>query len=398
MKAASSLASCSLKEKELIKRVYYNPMISRPALLKDSSLKIATLYRIIESLIKKKILVTSTAFADQELLGRPSELLVLNGSFCYTTSILLFRTHCRIGILNFRGQLMVSEHFSIKEIESADEFFQRVSQLTDKLLEQLSLTQDDLLGVSVSTVGRIDSREGYISKLTYSSKSFLDHLPLKKIITQTFHKPVIVNNIVASAALGMNLTQGEDEALGYILINEGIGSNVVLGNHSPLSCTKFTNGLGHMIVELGGRKCDCGSYGCLETYCASEAIISDVKTSIKLGNPSILTPDVDTLTFSQICQAVELGDDVAVRTIKNAALILVIGLKNFLNILPVNTIVFGGNVVTECPMFLNEVKTALASQSFTNKILVDMNLEHSVFLGAHTELLNAVLDGETLLV
>lgn len=394
MKAVAFLSSCSLKEKELIKRIYYNPMISRPALLKDSSLKIATLYRIIESLIKKDIMITNLAASDQELQGRPSELLALNGNFCYSANILLFRTYCHIGIINFSGQLVISERFSLSTIETADEFFQRVSQLTDNLLSRLSLTRELLLGISVSTVGRIDSREGYISKLTYSSKSFLDHLPLKKIIAQTFNKPVIVNNIVASAALGMNITQGEDEALGYILVNEGIASNVVLGNHTPLSCTKFTNGLGHMIIELNGRKCECGSYGCLETYCASEAIISDVKRSIKLGNKSILTPYLDHLSFRQICQAVDQGDDVAVKTITNAALIFVVGLKNFLNILPVNTIVFGGTVITECPLFFEEVKRALISQSFTNRLLLDTDLEHSVFIGSHTELLNAILDGD----
>lgn len=392
MEAVTFLSNCSFKEKELIKRIYYNPMISRPALLKDSSLKIATLYRIIESLIKNEILVTNEAASDQEFQGRPSELLSLNGGFCYTASILLFRTHCRVGIIDFAGKLAISESFSIEEIETADEFFHRVSRLADDLLGRLSLTRESLLGVSVSTVGRIDSREGYISKLTYSSKSFLDHLPLKKIISRTFEKPVIVNNIVASAALGMSLTQGEDETLGYILINEGIGSNVVLGNHSSLSCTKFTNGLGHMVIEINGRKCDCGSYGCLETYCASEAIISDVKTSIKLGYDSILSPHLDTLTFQQICRAVEQGDDAAVRSIKNAALIFVVGLKNFLNILPVDTIVFGGTVVTECPLFVEEVKHTLESQSFTNKLLVDTDLEQSVFTGSHTELLNMILD------
>ncbi|MEG0944561.1 MAG: ROK family protein [Angelakisella sp.] len=388
------LCDTSQKEKDIINMVYREKLISRSTLLKKSGMKIATLYRTIELLIKKGVLTTAPndLIVQDTCLGRPSDLLCLNAYFGYTICISLFRTHCRINLVDFNGTILTFDEFTLSEVSDPHDFFEKIKTTVLSQLDSTSLKMSQVLGIAVSTVGHINVEYGAIDRITNSTSVFLDKLQLKAQLSSIFKKPIVINNIVSSAALGKHIATPNASILGYILINEGISANVVFEHYKPQNSKNFINGLGHMIINMDGRKCECGSYGCLETYCSSVAIVNDVSTELKCGMNSILSAHIDNLTFHDVASAARQNDPLAVHTIKHAAAIFTTGLKNFLNILPVDTLIFGGSVVIDCPLFMDTIKKSFQNTASPKYISVDDNIQHSVAIGSFTEMLYTLLD------
>ncbi len=58
-----------------------------------------------------------------------------------------------------------------------------------------------------------------------------------------------------------------------VLIGSGVGASLISGGATYQGATSSAAEFGHVTVAVGGRKCRCGSTGCLEAYAGAEAIL-----------------------------------------------------------------------------------------------------------------------------
>jgi len=136
----------------------------------------------------------------------------------------------------------------------------------------------------------------------------------------------------------------------------------------------FAGEFGHMVLEVGGRKCLCGKKGCLETYASGRAMeelyfeITDQKKN----------------TF-QIKKEFTQKKPEAIYVVNETARWLAIGIANLINILNPNLIVLGGGMTgfqSFIKIALKNIKPWLLVPETKTKILVSRLREKAGILGA----------------
>jgi glucokinase len=86
--------------------------------------------------------------------------------------------------------------------------------------------------------------------------------------------PVKLTNDANAAALGEMIYGGAKGMKDFIMITlgTGLGSGIVVNGDLVYGHDGFAGELGHVNVVRNGRKCGCGSFGCLETYVSAPGI------------------------------------------------------------------------------------------------------------------------------
>ena len=384
--------SLNEKEKAILMQTYREQSISRAQLAKCSSLKIASFYRHVDSLLRKGYLISqddNTRYPTEQ--GRPSQLLSLNPSIGCSLAVSLWRSSCHVALFDFSGKAVCEEELPFHEIPATKVFYSRLQHAIDACFSTSGIAPDSLLGISIANVGVLDDSEERIVKLTYNQYSFVQELRVPKMLRERYMVPVIIQNISTCAAIGYHTRHQAEENMSYIFVDEGISNHTIVRGQSLYTKNRVVNGLGHMVVSLDGRKCECGAYGCLETYCSVPAIRNDVRSMLKLGLNSQLRGSADEVQFKDICKAAQNGDPLCQGTIRQAIAVFCAGLTNYVKLLPVDTLVLGGRIPSEVPQLFSQVQEALARQGWKGNLRQDRHIQRTVSLGCHTLLLEQII-------
>src|ERR687895_620754 len=107
--------------------------------------------------------------------------------------------------------------------------------------------------------------------------------------------------------------------------------------------------VGHTTIELNGRYCKCGNYGCLEAYASGPAIATRarevlVREESASSLPSMVGGQLEMITAQTVYDAAKQGDAVAEEIVRDTARYLGAGIASLLNILNPDTVVVAGGV------------------------------------------------------
>jgi glucokinase len=128
----------------------------------------------------------------------------------------------------------------------------------------------DVIALGIGVPGRVDAETGMVLSGGYLDLSGCD---FKRLVEQTFAKPVAIANDCSMALLGET---GAGAACGVssavmLTIGTGIGG-AAMENGRVVNGKQSAGQLGHMIVNHAGRKCVCGQRGCVETESSGTAL------------------------------------------------------------------------------------------------------------------------------
>jgi glucokinase len=99
------------------------------------------------------------------------------------------------------------------------------------------------------------------------------HFPLRRRLQAT-GLPVFVDNDAKALTLGegwVGAAAGEQNFIGMV-VSTGVGGGIVLDGGLLNGAQGNAGHIGHMVVVPGGRRCVCGSRGCLEAEASGLAI------------------------------------------------------------------------------------------------------------------------------
>ena len=98
--------------------------------------------------------------------------------------------------------------------------------------------------------------------------------PLRSRLEATLEMPTFVDNDAKALALGegwLGAAQGHDHFLAMV-VSTGVGGGIVLDGRLLDGAHGNAGHIGHVVVEPDGRRCGCGSRGCLEAEASGLAI------------------------------------------------------------------------------------------------------------------------------
>ncbi|MBF0593051.1 MAG: ROK family protein [Nitrospirae bacterium] len=219
-------------------------------------------------------------------------------------------------------------------------------------IERLFSDEINGIGLAIAGVMNVDSR-----RITSCPNiRLLEDMHIVDIIENKFKVPVFLENDAYAATLGESVAgvgKGFDSFV-LLTLGTGIGGGVIY-NGSPL---KIAAELGHIIVETGGRRCGCGSLGCLEAYTSARAMIEAATEGIKGGRDSAMRGHIeagaDGIQPADIYRYAIEGDAFAMEILKTAGRYLGSGIASFINIFSPQAVILTGGLTGAWDIYLQE--------------------------------------------
>jgi glucokinase len=204
----------------------------------------------------------------------------------------------------------------------------------------------EIVGVGVGAPGPLDTKRGIV--LLTPNLGWVD-LPLRQIIRDRLGLPAALDNDANCAVLGewwVGAARESRHAIG-ITIGTGIGGGLILDGKLYHGASDVAGEIGHTTIDVEGRRCKCGNYGCLEAYASGPNIALRAVEEIQAGAvsmlPSLVGGDLKKVTAQTVYRAAKDGDELALEVVNDTARFLGVGIGNLLNVFnPEVVVVMGG--------------------------------------------------------
>jgi glucokinase len=176
------------------------------------------------------------------------------------------------GLMTMRGELIDRTQVDVDHALNAVDLFDSLAELVHNMLDRATEHHDVVpTAVGVGSAGPIEPNVVAISPLNIAAwRDF----PLRARLETLTSLPVFGDLDAKSLALAegwLGAAQGHSNFLAMV-VSTGVGGGVVLNGQLVDGATGNAGHVGHIVVEPNGRRCACGSRGCLEAEASGRAI------------------------------------------------------------------------------------------------------------------------------
>ena len=331
--------------------------VSRTDIFEKTNISKPTVTRVIEALMAEGM-IREMGTAESSVGRRPVNIEI-NPAACFCVGVNISRNTLSASMVDLGMNVVNKKSLSIKGISDAIIFRDMVADTIRELIEDSKVDTGKIIGIGIGAPGIVDYKNGII--MDFATAHRLVNIHLKDFLEEKLGLKVLVDNNANTRALG---EYGYGYGSGYkdiifVICSEGIGSGIITGGNMLRGKSNVTSGLGHMTVNSGGRKCMCGGYGCIESYCSTEAIEDMAKEALRRGRKSALVekcgPDLDALDYKMICQCAKEGDSLSLQLLEEASCVLGKGIANLVGIFNPEIIILSGTLFDASDYFYNNV-------------------------------------------
>jgi glucokinase len=219
------------------------------------------------------------------------------------------------------------------------------------LLDTIAETEanrGDFMGVGVGAPGPLDRERGVV--IVAPNLGWRD-FPLLDRIREQLGMPATLDNDANCATVGewwQGAAKGGRNVVG-MTIGTGIGGGLIIDGHLFHGSSDVAGEIGHTTIDLNGRHCKCGNYGCLEAYASGPAIATRAREVLVREEsasllPSLVGGQLEQITAQTVYDAAKRGDAVANEIVRDTARYLGAGVANLLNTFNADVVVIAGGV------------------------------------------------------
>lgn len=272
-----------------------------------------------------------------------------------------------IGGTNLRGALVTPEGRILRQLKIASDAHDGIDAVVEniaKLVDELG--EGGVSGVGIGIAGVIDSKAGVITQAPNIAN--VTNYPIRDNLVRKLGSGinVIVENDANCAALGEWWTGAGKDAASIVMITlgTGVGGGIILGGKLWSGADGMGGEVGHMTIYPDGALCNCGNYGCLESYASATAVRRMVRETLaKTEVKTVLrdrVPETDPDDIPEVVMKAALeGDAASIDIWERFGVALGIGMASLVNILNVEMIVLGGGVARAWDMFIGPARAEL---------------------------------------
>ncbi|MBO8430593.1 ROK family protein [Spirochaetes bacterium] len=263
----------------------------------------------------------------------------------------------------FSGEVVLSVKKKTRKEKGPEKIMSKMIDGIEELLEDSGAGIDEISSIGVGAAGQIDREHGIL--IGAPNLDCFD-LNIKEHIQSHFDIPVYVGNDVEIAALGemkFGAATGYDDFV-CVFVGTGVGSAIVKNGKIIHGATGTAGEIGHIIVDLNGRQCNCGAHGCLEAYASRSAIEKRIEGALRKGRHSAILDYMESgkpITSSMIEKSIEREDELVTQCVTEASEYLSGGIASIINFINPKLIVLGGGLIEAVDYFYqNTIKKARA--------------------------------------
>jgi len=274
-------------------------------------------------------------------------------------------THLRGALVDSKGNILKSQKKAVGMLRTESEMIGQLAELIESFRQFSSIK-----GIGVGVPGIVSGEAGIV----YASPHFpaWSNFEIKVRLEEKIKQEVCIDNDANLIARGESWKGAATEWNHFLMVTlgTGVGGAIVI-NGRPFSGEHgFTGEFGHMVIQVDGPQCGCGSRGCLETYVSASALIRMAQLmAVDADWPG--SKSIDDILKSETADIVkELAGEAKTGNVAAKALFeqmgyyLAIGLASLVNVTGITKILLGGGVSAAQDLFMPAVMQELPQRTY----------------------------------
>ena len=226
-------------------------------------------------------------------------------------------TNTVFGIVNRRGEILRQEQMKTKGHDTVAAFIHALSARLRPLID--APEYERVVGIGV---GAPNGNYYTGEVLNAVNLPWKGSIPLARLLREATGLKTTITNDANAAAIG-EMTYGAAKGMKdfvMVTLGTGLGSGFVANGQVVYGHDGFAGELGHVIAVRGGRQCNCGRKGCLETYASATGIVRTAEEILASRNDhSLLRNSPYRLSAYSISEAARAGDSLALELFERTA-------------------------------------------------------------------------------
>ncbi len=314
--------------KKIIKLLLEKNEVTKLDISRSLDISITTVSTNITELKKEGIV--SDVRSLESTGGRKAMALKINENCRFSLGIALTPRHVKLSLINLKKEIIedIRVRHNKKEIES---IIAIAKENINKILNTKEISSDKLLGIGISIPGTVDSEEGIIKNCYLLGA---ENYNLKRSFEE-FNTNIYVDNEANLSAYYEFLNKKDILSnLLYVSITDGLGLGIIIDGKIYRGSNNSAGEMGHIKIAIGGKRCKCGSKGCLESYTSKNVLLEDFN---EISNEKL--DDIE-----EFISLFEKGDKTTKEVLERYFSILGVGIANLTMLLDPSSVVLGGDI------------------------------------------------------
>lgn len=346
-----------------------NGVATRTDLVERSGLTGASISRIVKQLLADG-LVRETGVGEFTG-GKRRTIIQLNAGARHAVGVSLDDVGVTYIATDLAGAVVGRHHAAGIEAGSPVNVIKRIADEISVFLKRLGIGRGTLVGIGVAVPGRQDAAHHALR----SNPDALDWelFAVEEALGSQTGLPVAIENDSTCAAIGEYwigpIPASTDFATLYLA--SGFGLGLVIGGDAYRGASSNVGEIGHVVLDVDGPECVCGSRGCLEALAAPRKIVDLALRQHEVGDRLGLVdrPDQVRPNFSKITEAADAGDRGCRELIETSAFYLSKALVSITNLLDLDRIILSGpGFSSGAGIYLDRVAAELDQHSFSRAV------------------------------
>jgi predicted NBD/HSP70 family sugar kinase len=313
--------------------LYFSRPGSRQDLSAATGLSPASVTNVVRELLEAGI-VTEAGSEDSDG-GRPRVLLDINPDYGYVIGVDIGETRIRVELFNLAMTERAKAEYPLNPAEhEVDVVVRDIAAGLNAVLADGGVDPAAVLGVGIGVPGIVEQGPDV---LVHAQTYQWDAVPLERLLRAHTDLPLRFENgakTMGQAELWFGAGRCVRNAA-VVLIGSGVGASLISSGSTYQGPTSSAAEWGHTTIVVGGRRCRCGSAGCLEAYVGAEAILD------RCGSPAALSADDEESMLAALV-AVADSSPTTDAVLAETAEYLGVGIGNLINLFNPERVILGG--------------------------------------------------------
>ncbi|MGJ7912556.1 ROK family protein [Neobacillus sp. LXY-1] len=319
--------------------------------------KHSTCARLLDELVQEGLIYDSGI--GESSGGRKPLMYVIHPHKNYVIGVELTSLYTTILLLNLNLEIVGIEKLKMSSECTGEYTLDYITSCIDSLLAKHQIAKEQLLGIGIGVIDPIDREQGTFKNPHLFTAGGWENLNIIEYLQKKNEILVLLDNGINLAALAEYRKNHwkETDNLTFVSNDLGIRYGAIFQGRMVSYKNDIDDAFGHMTVDIHGRRCTCGSFGCLQAYSSIPAIRDEVVRKIKRGKYSILqerVTDSGEIDFHHILEAIEEKDPLCLEVVQDAAYYYGVGLSNLILLLRPDVVICGGALIPK-PLFFDVV-------------------------------------------
>lgn len=209
--------------------------------------------------------------------GRRAARLCVAENARFAVGVSVSAQHFRLLAANLRLEEIAYRKDAHDPVTDPAALGAQLAAALERFLTDFGLNREKLLGVGIALPGVLNAAR---DRLLTAPTLPLDSPDLQPLADAIPYRTVFRND-AASGGYAEWFVRTDADSIAYLSLEDGVGGAVLLDGTPYTGANGRSGEFGHICVQPGGLPCRCGRQGCLEAYCSSARLSTDLGITVE---------------------------------------------------------------------------------------------------------------------